>query len=236
VASKLGQDLDKVWATVCSSGGCSVKRLVDDPLLFHQSLQTVASKLGQDLDKVWATVCSSGGCAVKRLVDDPDHFMTALKIVANEIKMSEWGLFFLFTGCSDCLWSMIIDEAESVGEILSETSQDNYVLVKLNGTAEKNFWRNAEVRGAAQAHLAMDTSWSKIKAVLSNRGVDTAEKFDTAMSELTAEDTPQKYAPRTNKTMRRRSDQIEKLHQCDLCAKSYGTKQALHLHITRKHP
>jgi hypothetical protein len=116
--------------------------------------------------------------------------MTALKIVANEIKISE----------------QLIDAAESVGEILSEIPQDNYVLVKLNGTAEKNFWRNAEVREAAQAHLAMDTPWSKIKAVLSNRGVDTAEKFDTAISERTAGDTPQIYAKRTSKTRRRRSD------------------------------
>ncbi len=48
MASKLGQNLDKVWATVCSLGGSAVSRLVDDPRLFLQSLQTVASKLGQN--------------------------------------------------------------------------------------------------------------------------------------------------------------------------------------------
>ncbi len=153
--------------------------------------------------------------------------MTALKIVANEIKMSEWELFCLFTGCSDCLWAQLIDEAESVGEILSETTQDNYVSVKLNGTAEKNLWRNAEVRGAAQVQLALDTPWAKIKAVLPNRGVDTAEKFDTAISELKAGDTPQIYAKRTRKTLRRCSDKIAKQHQCDMCAKSYDTEKAL---------
>jgi hypothetical protein len=58
--------------------------------------------------------------------------------------------------------------------------------------------------------LALYTPWAKIKAVLSNRGVDTADKFETAISELKAGDTPQIYAKRTSKTMRRRSDKIEK--------------------------
>jgi hypothetical protein len=48
------------------------------------------------------------------------------------------------------------------------------------------------VRGAAQAHL-INEDWVKIKAVLSNQAVDTAEKFDTAIFKLTPEDTPQIY-------------------------------------------
>jgi hypothetical protein len=156
VASQLSQALGKVWATVCSSGGSAVTCLVDDPQLLLASLQTVASQLGQALGKVWATVCSSGGSAVKRLVDDPDHFVNALNVVADKINLSAWEVFCLYTGCSDSLWGQLIDEAESVGVILSETSQDNYALVKLNGTAEKNFWRNTEVRRSAQAQLALD--------------------------------------------------------------------------------
>jgi hypothetical protein len=52
-------DFPLVCERVGSSGGSAVSRLVDDPRLFLQSLQTVASKLGQNLDKVWATVCAS---------------------------------------------------------------------------------------------------------------------------------------------------------------------------------
>jgi hypothetical protein len=62
----------------------------------------------------------------------------------------------------DSLWCQLINEPESVGRILSDTSHDNYALVKLNGSAEVNFWRNAEVRGTAQAHLALKTPWPKI--------------------------------------------------------------------------
>jgi hypothetical protein len=128
----------------------------------------------------------------------------------------------------------LIDELESVCKILSDTSHDNYALVKLNGSAEVNFWRNAEVRGAAQAHLALETPWAKIKAVLSNQEVN----FDTAISELTPEDTPRVYAKRATKTMRRSSDQIDRKHTyciCGECGKPYGTKQALRLHIKLKH-
>ena len=55
----LNGDFPLVCERVGSSGGSAVSRLVDDPRLFLQSLQTVASKLGQNLDKVWATVCAS---------------------------------------------------------------------------------------------------------------------------------------------------------------------------------
>ncbi len=48
----LRHDFPLVCERVGSSGESAVKRLVDDPLLFHQSLQTMASKLGQDLDNV----------------------------------------------------------------------------------------------------------------------------------------------------------------------------------------
>ncbi len=82
----------------------------------------------------------SDGSAIKPLVDDPDRFLVALNTVANEIKMSAWEAFGLFTGCSNSLWYKLIDEPELVGKILI-------------GPAENNFWRNAEVCGAAQAHL-----------------------------------------------------------------------------------
>ncbi len=101
----------------------------------------------------------------------------------------------MFTGCSSSLWYQLINEPDSVGKILSDTPYDNYALVKLDGRAELNFWRNAEVRGAAQAHL-INEDWAKIKAVLSNQAVDTAEKFNIAISKLTAEDTAQIYVKR----------------------------------------
>ncbi len=161
--------------------------------------------------------------------------MDALKIVADEIDMSAWEVFFLYAGCSGSLWVQLIDEPESVGQILSDTTHDNYAfLVKLNGSAAVNFWRNAEVRGAAQAHLALEIPWAKIKAVLSKQEVNTAEKFDTAISELTPEDTPQVYTKRATKTMRRSSDQLDRKHICDECGKPYGTKKALRLHIKLK--
>jgi hypothetical protein len=193
VASKLGKELHSVWATICSSGDSGVKRLVDDLLLFLQFPQIVASKLGKELHSVWTTVCSSGEWAVKHLVEDPDRFVDALIIVADENSMSAWEVFCMFAGCSSSLWYQLINEPDSVGKILSDTPYDNYALVKLDGRAETNFWRNAEVRGAAQAHL-INEDWAKIKAVLSNQAVDTAEKFDTAISILTPEDTP-KYTP-----------------------------------------
>jgi hypothetical protein len=235
VASQLGQAPDQVWTTVCASGNSAVKRLVDDPKLFMASLQSVASQLGQAPDQVWTTVCASGGSAVKRLVDDHKHFVNALNVVADKINLSAWEVLCLYAGCSDSLWGQFIDEAESVGVILSETSQDNYALVKLNGTAEKNFWRNTEVRRAAQAQLALNTPWAKIKAILSSHGVDTAEKFNTALSNLTVKETPQIYAKRVSKTLRRHSDQIAKKHKCDVCGTGYGTKKALRLHIKKKH-
>jgi hypothetical protein len=169
-------------------------------------------------------------------VDDSNHFVNALNVVGTKINLSAWEVFCLYTGCSKTLWCKLIDEAELVGVILSETSQDDYALVKLNGTAENNFWRNTEVRRAAQAQLALDTPWAKIKAILSNHGVDTAEKFHTAFSELTVKDTPQIYAKRVSKTVRRPSDQIAKKHQCDVCGTGYGTKKALRLHIKKKAP
>jgi hypothetical protein len=51
----------------------------------------------------------------------------------------------MFVGCSSSLWYQ--------GKILPDTPYDNYALVKFDGRAEPNFWRNAEVRGAAQATL-----------------------------------------------------------------------------------
>jgi hypothetical protein len=108
-------------------------------------------------------------------------------------------------------------------------------LVKLNGSAAVNFWRNAGIRGAVQAHLALETPWDKIKAVLSNQDVETAEKFDTAIFELTPEDTPQVYAKRATKTIRRSSDQLDRKHICDECDKPYATKKALRRHIKLKH-
>jgi hypothetical protein len=167
-------------------------------------------------------------------VDDPIHFVNALNVVGTKINLSAWEVFCLCAGCSDSLWVKLIDEPESVGQILSDTTHDNYALVKLSGSAAVNFWRNAGIRGAVQAHLALETPWAKIKAVLSNQDVDTAEKFDTAISELTPEDTPQVYAKRATKTMRRSSDQLDRKHICDECGKPYGTKKALRLHIKLK--
>jgi hypothetical protein len=205
VALKLGKELPSVWTTICASGNSGVKRLVDDPQLFLHSLQTVALKLGKELPSVWTTLLSSGKETNKLLFEDPDRFVDALIIVADENSMSAWEVFCMFAGCSSSLWYQLINEPDSVGKILSDTPYDNYALVKLNGRAELNFWRNTEVRGAAQAHLALETPWAKIKAVLSNQDVDTAEKFDTAISKLTPEDTPQVYAKRATKTMRRSS-------------------------------
>ncbi len=54
----LHDDFPLVCERVGSSCNSAVSRLVDEPRLFLQSLQTVASKLGQNLVKVWAaTVC-----------------------------------------------------------------------------------------------------------------------------------------------------------------------------------
>ncbi len=97
-------------------------------------------------------------------------------------------------------------DPDSVGKILSDTPYDNYALVKLDGRAEPNFWRNAEVRGVAQAHL-INEDWAKIKAVLSNQAVDTAEKFDIAISKLTAEDTAQIYVTPRRYTLNARPRQ-----------------------------
>jgi hypothetical protein len=159
----------------------------------------------------------------------------ALKIVADEIKMTLYEVFCLYTGCSDSIWSQLIDDAETVGKILKDTSHDNYALVKLNGCAEKNFWRNTEVRGAAQAQLTLETPWAKIKAVLSYQWVDTAEKFDTAISELTPEDTPKILTKRQEKTIRRPSNQIDKFYKCTKCNKCYGANKNLQQHIRNKH-
>jgi hypothetical protein len=188
VASKLGMELHSVWTQICHSR--SVRFLVDEPLRFYKSLQTVASKLGKELQSVYTTICSSGKWAVKRLVEGPDRFVDALIIVAEENSMSAWDVFCMLAGCSSMLWNQLINEPDSVGKILSDTPYDNYALVKLVGQAETNFWRNAEVRGAAQAHLIDKKDWAKIKAVLSNQAVDTAEKFDIAISKLKPEDTP----------------------------------------------
>jgi hypothetical protein len=67
----LDHDFHPVCERVGSAGGSAIKRLVDEPLVLLESLQTVASKLGQGLGKVWAAVCSEGGSAIKRLVDEP---------------------------------------------------------------------------------------------------------------------------------------------------------------------
>ncbi len=85
----------------------------------------------------------------------------------------------------------MIDEPELVGKILFDTPYDSYALIKLQVPADTNFWFNAEVRGATQAYLDLATPWAKIKKVLNDHGVDTAEKFDTAISKLKPEDTPQ---------------------------------------------
>ncbi len=90
MASKLDQGLGKAWATVYSAGRSAIKRLVDEPLVLLESLQTVTSKLDQGLGKAWATVCSAGSSAIKRLVEDPDRFLVVLNTVANEIEMSAW--------------------------------------------------------------------------------------------------------------------------------------------------
>jgi hypothetical protein len=193
VALKLGKALPSVWTTICTSR--SIHFLVDAPLRFLQSLQTVASKLGKELPSVWTTLLSSGKETNKLLFGDPDRFVDALVIVADKNSMSAWDVFCMFTGCSSSLWHQLINEPDSVGKILSDTPYDNYALVKLDGRAELNFWRNAEVRGAAQAHL-INEDWAKIKAVLSNQAVDTAEKFNIAISKLTAEDTAQIYVKR----------------------------------------
>ncbi len=79
MASKLGKELPSVLTTICTSGGSGVKRLVDDPLLFLQSLQTVTSKLGKELSSVWTTICTSGNSGVQRLVHDPLFFLQSLQ-------------------------------------------------------------------------------------------------------------------------------------------------------------
>ena len=175
----------------------------------------------------------SGGSGVKRLVDDPYHFLDALKSVADVIEKSAWEVFLLFTGSP--LFCMLIDEPKSVGKILSDTPLDSYALIKLQGPASNNFWCNAEVRGAAQAHLDLETPWAKIKTILSREGVDTKDKFDTAIFELTPEDTSKIYTKRVDKTMRRRSSEIKKEYACNDFPKCYGSAKALTLHIKRKH-
>jgi hypothetical protein len=81
----LHNDFPLVCERVGSSGDSAVFRLVDDPRLFLQSLQTVTSKLGQNPDKVWATVRSSGDSAVSRLVDEPWLFLQSLQTVASKL-------------------------------------------------------------------------------------------------------------------------------------------------------
>ncbi len=130
---------------------------------------------------------------------------------------------------------MLIDEPVAISGILSDTPIDNYALVKLAGTASVNFWRNTEVRGAAQVHLALQTPWAKIKTVLSRAGVDTKDKFDTAIFELTPEDISMIYIKRVVKTKRRRSFEIEKEYAYNVCPKCYGSVTALTLHIKTKH-
>ncbi len=233
VASALGQKLETVWSTVCSAGGSGVKRLVDDPEALLGSLSIVASALGQKLETVWSTVCSAGRTAIGRLVDDPFHFLDALESVAAVIEISAWYVFLLFTGSQ--IWCMLIDEPVAISGILSSTPIDNYALVKLVGTASVNFWRSTEVRGAAQAHLTLQTPWAKIKTILSRKGVYTKDKFDTAIFELTPEDTSMIYTKRVVKTKRRRSSEIEKEHACNVCPKCYGSAKALTLHIKTKH-
>jgi hypothetical protein len=121
-------------------------------------------------------------------------FVDALKIVAEEIKMSSWEVFHLYTGYSGSLWGQLIDEAESVGKILNDTLHDNYALVKVNGWAEKNFWQNAEVRGAAQAQLALETPWAKIKTVLTSNGWTQLRNLILRFPNSRLR-TPHRYAP-----------------------------------------
>jgi hypothetical protein len=99
LAGKLDDTICNI-ATLCSSNGSAVKRLVEKPDLLLSSLKTVSGRLGFTISKLFSTVCSAGNCAVIRLVEKPDLLLSSLETVSGRLGESSSSSKLFSTVCS----------------------------------------------------------------------------------------------------------------------------------------
>jgi hypothetical protein len=153
-------------------------------------------------------------------VEEPEEFLSSLETVSKQISLSAKEFFVLLDGSTN-LFLLVLTDPALIGNILEETTGVNtYALVKLAGPAHGNFWRNKEVRKAAQDKLKNggEGAWRKVKIVLGNKNVENEEDFLKMFAKLDDTDLPKLYTQRKQPTQRRKN--LVKKFQCDKCDKS----------------